>query len=64
MLLAWLAVGTRPKLRLHEFWEELRERGVDFDHQSKVLIVELLEKLNLLEKKSDSGDAQYVRAII
>jgi DNA phosphorothioation-dependent restriction protein DptG len=27
-------------------------------------MVELFEQLNLLEKKSDSGDAQYVRALI
>ncbi|HBI7101806.1 TPA: DNA phosphorothioation-dependent restriction protein DptG, partial [Clostridium perfringens] len=27
-------------------------------------IIQLYEKLNLLEKKSDSGDAQYVRSVL
>lgn len=64
MFLARLAVGEKEKLRLHEFWLELERRGIAFDHESRRKIVELFERLNLLEKKSDSGDAQYVRAII
>ncbi|MCB1160915.1 MAG: DNA phosphorothioation-dependent restriction protein DptG, partial [Leptospiraceae bacterium] len=27
-------------------------------------IVQLFEKINLIEKKSDSGDAKYVRSIL
>jgi DNA phosphorothioation-dependent restriction protein DptG len=64
MFLTWLVIGDQTKLRLHEFWAELEKRGVAFDRPSKLLIVELFEKLNLLEKKSDSGDAQYVRRIV
>lgn len=64
ILLTRLAVGTQPKLRLHEYWEELERRGIAFDSESRAKIVELFEQLNLLEKKSDSGDAQYVRTII
>lgn len=64
MFLARLAVGEKEKLRLHEFWGELELRGIAFDYESRRKIVELFERLNLLEKKSDSGDAQYVRAII
>ncbi len=64
MFLAWLTIGGAPKMRLHEFWMGLEDRGVAFDHLSRGVVVELLEKLNLLEKKSDSGDAQYVRAIV
>jgi len=64
MFLTRLAVGEKEKFRLREFWLELERRGVAFDHESRRKIVELFERLNLLEKKSDSGDAQYVRAII
>ncbi|WP_010250378.1 DNA phosphorothioation-dependent restriction protein DptG, partial [Acetivibrio cellulolyticus] len=31
---------------------------------SKYKIIEIYEKLNILEKKSDSGDAQYVKSIL
>jgi len=49
------------KMRLKGLWVELSKRGLDFDNESKKKIVVLFEKLNLLEKKSDSGDAQYVK---
>ncbi|QWQ96652.1 DNA phosphorothioation-dependent restriction protein DptG [Clostridioides difficile] len=35
-----------------------------FDRDSQSKVVELFEKLNIIEKKSDSGDAQYVRSIL
>ena len=34
------------------------------DKESKELVVKFLEKLNLIDKKSDSGDAQYVKSIL
>lgn len=52
------------RLRLVALFEQFEARGLLFDRESKSKIVELLEKLNLLEKKSDSGDAQYVRSIL
>jgi len=64
LFLTQLVVGSKEKLRLHDYWLGLKRRGIDFDHDSRRKIVELFERLNLLEKKSDSGDAQYVRAII
>ena len=45
-------------------FEEFEKRGISFDRDSKAKIIQLYEKLNLLEKKSDSGDAQYVRSIL
>ena len=64
MFLTKLAVGRNKKLRLHDYWNELERRGIAFDNESRRKIVVIFERLNLLEKKSDSGDAQYVRAII
>ena len=40
------------------------KRGIYLDKQSQESIVEFYEKLNLIEKKSDSGDAQYVKGIL
>lgn len=52
------------RVRLVTLFSEFEARGLLFDRESRNKIVDLLEKLNLLEKKSDSGDAQYVRSIL
>lgn len=52
------------RIRLIKLFNEFERRGLVFDRDSKKKIVELYEKLNLLEKKSDSGDAQYVKSIL
>jgi len=59
-----LCVGNEEKIRLNELWERLNKRGLTFDEKSKAEIIKLFERINLLEKKSDSGDAQYVKSII
>lgn len=64
LFLTKLCIGERPKIRLKELWFEFQDRGISFDDASQQAIIELFEKINLLEKKSDSGDAQYVKAIL
>ena len=64
LFLTKLCIGKQPKIRLKTLWEELQKRGVYFDESSKMEVVKLFEKINLIEKKSDSGDAQYVRTIL
>lgn len=59
-----LCVGTEEKIRLNVLWERLNKRGLTFDETSKAEIIKLFERINLLEKKSDSGDAQYVKSVI
>lgn len=59
-----LCVGNQEKIRLNELWNEFKKRGFNFDDQSKTTLIKLFEKINLLEKKSDSGDAQYVKSSI
>ncbi len=59
-----LCINNKDKIRLTSLFEEYERRGLFFDKYSKQKIIELFEKLNLLEKKSDSGDAQYVRKIL
>lgn len=63
ILFTQIIVGVAGgRIRLKHLFEEMEQRGLFFDRESKKKIIELYEKLNLIEKKSDSGDAQYVRA--
>lgn len=65
MLLLITAVSIKnKKITLKELFKEYERRGLFFDQYSKNLIVELLGRLNLIDKKSDSGDAQYVKGIL
>lgn len=64
LFLTRLCVGENDKIRLKSLWCEFEKRGIHFDESSKSEIVKLYEKINLIEKKSDSGDAQYVKSII
>lgn len=64
IFLTKICINNNEKLKLGTLFEEFEKRGISFDRDSKVKIIQLYEKLNLLEKKSDSGDAQYVRSIL
>ena len=64
ILMTKLCINNQKKLKLNELFEEFELRGLFFDRDSQTKIVQLYEKLNLLEKKSDSGDAQYVKSIL
>lgn len=55
---------NRGKIRLAKLFDEFELRGLLFDRESKKKIIGLYEKMNLLEKRSDSGDAQYVKYIL
>ncbi|KXX68901.1 DNA phosphorothioation-dependent restriction protein DptG [Flammeovirga sp. SJP92] len=63
LLITNLAVGSNEKILLKELWEEFELRGLRFDQESKTEIIKLYEEINLLEKKSDSGDAQYIQKL-
>ncbi|MCX2741453.1 DNA phosphorothioation-dependent restriction protein DptG [Pontibacter anaerobius] len=64
LFLTKLCIGNHHKIRLKDLWLEYKARGISFDDASQQAIISLFEKINLLEKKSDSGDAQYVKAIL
>lgn len=59
-----ICIKDREKIKLKDLFEEYKLRGIYFDRDSQNKIVELFEKLNIIEKKSDSGDAQYVKSIL
>ncbi|HDR7002342.1 TPA: DNA phosphorothioation-dependent restriction protein DptG [Bacillus cereus] len=64
-LLMLVAVSiTEDRIELKQLWTELEKRGVWLDFHSKEEVVKVLDKLNYMEKKSDSGDAQYVKSIL
>jgi len=64
IFLTKLAIRDEEKLSLNEVFHQFELRGIFLDQPSKDEVVQFYTKLNLIEKKSDSGDAQYVRRIL
>ena len=65
MLLMLTALCVKDnKIKLNQLFKEYEKRGIFLDKYSKVEVVNFLTKLNLIDKKSDSGDAQYVKPVI
>lgn len=64
ILLIKLCIKKEPKMKLSNLFAEFEKRGISFDRDTQNKVIQLFEKLNILEKKSDSGDAQYVRSIL
>lgn len=64
IFLTKLAIKNKEKMRLTDVFLEFEKRGIYLDERSKAEIDSYYEKLNLIEKKSDSGDAKYVRRIL
>ncbi|MBX9955709.1 DNA phosphorothioation-dependent restriction protein DptG [Peribacillus simplex] len=64
-LLLITAVSVKNKrMPLNELFVEFEKRGIAFDRYSKKEIITLFDNHNILDKKSDSGDAQYVKPIL
>lgn len=64
ILLTKLCIKDESKVRFQYIIKELERRGVYLDKDSTNRLIEFYERLNVLEKKSDSGDALYVRTIL
>lgn len=65
MLLFLVAMMAKDdRIRMEDLYKRFREYGIDFSFQTKNAISDYLLKLNLLERKSDSGEAQYVRVVL
>lgn len=63
LTLTTLCIKNKP-IKLKQLYKEYEKRGLFFDSESKDRIEVFLTKLNLIDKKSDSGDAKYVRPIL
>lgn len=64
IFLTKIAIKDCEQIRLNDVFEEFKKRGVYLDDISKEQVAAYYEKLNLIEKKSDSGDAKYVKRIL
>lgn len=64
IFLTKICIKDEEKMRLNDVFKAFEQRGVFLDELSKEQVMKYYEKLNLIEKKSDSGDAQYVKRIL
>lgn len=58
-----ICIKGKDKILLNSLFEEFQKRGIYFDSISKKEIEGYFEKLSLIDKKSDSGEAKYVKRI-
>ena len=63
LMLTTLCVKDR-KIKINQLFREYEKRGVFFDRYSKEEVKIFLNNLNLIDKKSDGGDAEYVRPVL
>ncbi|KOF08735.1 hypothetical protein AC739_18635 [Planococcus glaciei] len=64
-VLLLVAISVKDKrIPLNQLYIELERRGIALDYYSRQELVNLLDSHNILDKKSDSGDAQYVKPIL
>lgn len=65
MLTFLIALFTKSKkTKLEDLYKLFNNYGIYFNRGSRLAIEEYLLKLNLLDRKSDSGEAQYVTVIL
>lgn len=64
IFLTKLCLKNDDKMRLNDLYKEYEKRGIYLDNTSKGYLQDFFTKLNLIDKKSDSGDAQYVKRIL
>lgn len=64
LLFVGIIVGDNDKILLNKLWKEFENRGIYFDKSTRREITLFFEEMNILEKLSDSGDAQYVKSIL
>ena len=65
ILIFLIAMFTKEKrIKLDDMYQKFHSYGIFFDINTRTAIELQLTKLNLLDRKSDSGEAQYVRVIL
>lgn len=64
LLLTNVAIEGRKQLRFQDLMHEFNKRGVYFDQQSQNALLELYERVGNIDRKSDSGDAVYVKTTL
>lgn len=65
MLLFLIAMITKSeRVKVEDMYKKFNEYGIIFNLGTKNAIESYLLKLNLLDRKSDSGEAQYVKVVL
>lgn len=65
MLLFLIAMMTQnQKTKLEDMYKKFMSYGICFNRGTRLLVEDYLLKLNLLDRKSDSGEAQYVKVVL
>lgn len=64
MLLTAISIGTNETLSLTEMFKKFEARGVFLDEPSREEVAKFFERRSMLDKKSDSGETQYVKRIL
>ena len=65
MLIFLIAMFTHEKrTKLDDMYNKFNEHGIFFNIESRGVIEQYLLKSNLLDRKSDSGETQYVTVIL
>ena len=65
MLVFLIAMITKEeKCKLKDMYKMFRSYGINFDLNTRTAIENILLKLNILERRSDSGEAQYVNIVL
>lgn len=64
ILLTNICIGDKEKIRFQELIKEFNKRGIYFDTKSQTELINTYEKIGNIERKSDSGDAVYVKTTI
>lgn len=65
ILIFLIAMMTKEKrVKLDDMYKMFNSYGIHFDMRTRTAIEAQLIKLNLLDRKSDSGEAQYVKVVL
>ena len=64
LLLTILSIGSNENISLTDLFKEFKRRGVSLDESSKEQVAAYFEKRSMLDKKSDSGETQYVKRVL
>jgi len=64
LLLTNIAIAEQKQMRFQDLMVQFENRGVCFDQQSRMRLIELYERVGNIDRKSDSGDAVYVKTTL
>lgn len=64
LILLTSVIVKEERMPLKLVFEELEHRGILLDAYSREEVINIYNSHNILDKKSDSGDAQYVKRIL